>query len=80
MCLAVPDIKSRCIKPKTSADRGADFLSGIHCPGAIAEPFFGRNPSDRQIASTQQREIATSIVDFLDRSLRYQWAVAFVNP
>lgn len=70
MCLIVPRIKSRGVKPKTSADRGAEFLRGTHCPAVICEPFFGRNPSDWQIATAEKRGIARAIalgiIDFAE--------------
>ncbi len=70
MSLALPELKSRGIKPKTSSDRGAEFLKGTHCPAIIAEPFFGSNPTDWQTAVERKpaiaRAIAAGILDFLD--------------
>jgi N-acetylmuramoyl-L-alanine amidase len=57
----VPELTARGIKPKTSADRGAEFLRGTHCPACIAEPFFGSNASDWQIATSKKMAIAESI-------------------
>lgn len=70
MCLVLPQIKSRGIKPKFSGDRGSEFLSGTHCPAIIAEPFFGSHPADWATAQSHRsdiaRAIAEGILDYLD--------------
>ena len=58
--LAIP-IKARGIKPKTSADRGAEFLSGTHCPAVIVESFFGSNLKDWSVAEAKRDAIARAI-------------------
>jgi N-acetylmuramoyl-L-alanine amidase len=70
MCLAVPQLKARGIKPKTASDRGAEFLKGTHCPAVIMEPFFGSHAGDWQTATDKRddiaRAIASGILEFLD--------------
>lgn len=70
MCLGVPQLKARGIKPKTASDRGAEFLKGTHCPAVILEPFFGSNASDWQTAADRKnsiaRAIAAGILEYLD--------------
>lgn len=70
MCLGVPQLKTRGIKPKTASDRGAEFLKGTHCPAVIAEPFFGSNPADWQTSVDRKqsiaRAIACGILEYLD--------------
>lgn len=70
MGMALPQLKSRGIKAKTAADRGAQFLSGTHCPAVICEPFFGSNPADWNFASQHQeaiaRAIAWGLLDYYD--------------
>ena len=70
MCLAVPQIKARGIKPKTAPARGAEFLKGTHCPAVIMEPFFGSNASDWKTATERRaaiaRAITSGILEFLD--------------
>lgn len=69
MCFGITQIKSRGIKAKTSVDRGAEFLSGTHCPAVICEPFFGSHAGDWQIAAENSsrigRAIAEGILDYL---------------
>lgn len=62
-CLCVPQIKTRGIKPKTSADRGAEFLRGTPCPAVIAETFFGSNVGDCKTATAKQLSIARAIAE-----------------
>ena len=70
MCFALPDLRARGIQPKTSADHGAGFLRGTHCPAVICEPGFGSNPLDWRILNTQKpavaRAIAQGILAYLD--------------
>ena len=57
----VPGIKARGVKPKTSSDRGAEFLRRTHCPAVICEPFFGSHPNDWRIGRQHQAAIARAI-------------------
>lgn len=70
MCLGVPELRTRGIKPKGTGDRGAEFLRGTHCPAVICEPFFGTSPSDWATAQAKQAKIAKAIaegvMEFLD--------------
>lgn len=61
MCRNVPGIKARGVKPRTSSDRGSEFLRRTHCPAVIAEPFFGSHPNDWRIARAHQSIIAKAI-------------------
>lgn len=45
--------KNRGIKPKSSGERGSQFLSKVHCPCIILEPFFGSNPEEWYNYSSQ---------------------------
>lgn len=56
-----PDFKQRGIKPKGPGDRGAEFLKLTHCPAVIAEPFFGSNPEDWELAVSRKDQIAQAI-------------------
>lgn len=60
-CLGVPAIRMRGAKPKGPGDRGAEFLSGTHCPAVICEPFFGSNRNDWLTAITSRQKIAFAI-------------------
>ena len=70
MCLSLPELKARGIKPKTASDRGAEFLKGTHCPAVIAESFFGSNTHDWEIAVSRKqslaRAIAQGILEYMD--------------
>ena len=70
MCLIVPGIKSRGVKPRFSGDRAAEFLRGTHCPAVICEPGFGSNSKDWGIMVSKKNEIARAIahgiMDYLD--------------
>lgn len=59
----LPEIKDRGIKPRSSGDRGSDFLRATHCPAVICEPFFGDNKEDWRIAVTNKKEIAAAIAN-----------------
>lgn len=58
---AVPGIRPRGLKPKNSADRGAEFLKGTHCPAVICEPGFGSNVRDWQQLQDHRSELARAI-------------------
>jgi N-acetylmuramoyl-L-alanine amidase len=58
---AFPEIPMRGIKPKTTGDRGAEFLKLTHCPSVICEPFFGDNKEDWQTAISRKPDIARAI-------------------
>jgi N-acetylmuramoyl-L-alanine amidase len=66
---AFPSAVSRGSKPKVSGDRGGEFLKLTHCPAVIAEPFFGSNPQEWQIAASSVTAIAEAMaegmIDFL---------------
>lgn len=53
--------RSRGSRPKTSGDRGAEFLRLTHCPAVICEPFFGDNPEEWGFAIANQADIAEAI-------------------
>jgi len=63
MCLMVPEIKARGVKPRTAKDRGSEFLSGTPCPAVIAETFFGSNPHDCSVATLKKERIAEAIAE-----------------
>lgn len=52
---------SRGLKPRTSADRGAEFLRLTPCPAVIAEPFFGSNTADWDIAKRHAATMADAL-------------------
>jgi N-acetylmuramoyl-L-alanine amidase len=66
---AFPMSVNRGIKAKISGERGGEFLKLTHCPAVIAEPFFGDNPQEWQVASSSvsamAEAMATGIVDYL---------------
>jgi N-acetylmuramoyl-L-alanine amidase len=43
---AFPKQPNRGLKPRNHGDRGALFLSRLHCPSVIVEPFFGDQAAD----------------------------------
>lgn len=57
----VEALKPRGIKPLDSRSRGALFCRLLPCPAVIAEPFFGTNKADWQIAEVQKSDIADCI-------------------
>lgn len=57
----LPELTQRGIKPTRAHERGASFLRMTHCPAVIAEPFFGSNVIDWQVASQQKHQIAAGI-------------------
>jgi len=63
-------IPSRGTKPRTSADRGGEFLRLTHCPAVICEPFFGSNPIDWVAAKEHQTDIAKAIATGLVMALQ----------
>jgi len=62
-CLGMPGIRRRGAKAKAPGDRGAEFLSGTHCPAVICEPFFGSNRSDWSEATLGRQKIANAIAE-----------------
>jgi N-acetylmuramoyl-L-alanine amidase len=66
---AFPMSVNRGIKAKVSGERGGEFLKLTHCPAVIAEPFFGDNPQEWQVASSSvsamAEAMATGICDYL---------------
>lgn len=64
-----PRAVSRGSKAKVTGERGGEFLKLTHCPAVIAEPFFGDNPQEWQMASSSvsamAEAMATGIVDYL---------------
>jgi N-acetylmuramoyl-L-alanine amidase len=57
----IPELRRRGIKPKTSADRGAEFLRGTHCPACIVESGFGSNPGDWATLQERRVDLARAI-------------------
>tara|TARA_R100001510_G_scaffold28586_1_gene25260 strand:+ start:7324 stop:7878 length:555 start_codon:yes stop_codon:yes gene_type:complete len=56
-----PQLTSRGIKARGKGSRGASFLRLTHCPAVIAEPFFGTNQDDWQLAVEHMEGLATAI-------------------
>ena len=56
-----PQLTSRGIKGRGKGSRGASFLRLTHCPAVIAEPFFGTNTDDWQLATAHKDGLATAI-------------------
>jgi N-acetylmuramoyl-L-alanine amidase len=54
-------LPARGAKPRNSRDRGAEFLRLTHCPAVIAEPFFGSNKHDWNVALDHRAKIAAAI-------------------
>lgn len=54
-------IPARGTKPRTSADRGGEFLRLTHCPAVICEPFFGDNAADWRVAVDRKGDMADAI-------------------
>ena len=65
-----PTRKSRGSRPKSSGDRGAEFLRLTHCPAVICEPFFGDNPEEWGFATSHREEIAESIAEGIENFLK----------
>jgi N-acetylmuramoyl-L-alanine amidase len=63
LSLAVPELRNRGLKPKTRSDRGAEFLSGTHCPAVIVETGFGSSPHDWGVMVAKKREIAEALAE-----------------
>jgi len=70
-----PQLRSRGIKDKGKGSRGAGFLRLTHCPAVIAEPFFGSNESDFELALKHKEGIATSIAGGIElyKELSNRW-------
>jgi N-acetylmuramoyl-L-alanine amidase len=64
-----PQAVSRGSKAKVTGERGGEFLKLTHCPAVIAEPFFGDNPQEWEVASSSvsamAEAMATGIIDYL---------------
>ena len=58
---AFPQFTSRGIKARGKGSRGASFLRLPNCPAVIAEPFFGTNQDDWQLAKDHRDGLATAI-------------------
>ena len=58
---AFPQFTSRGIKERGKGSRGASFLRLTHCPAVIAEPFFGTNKTDWQLATEHKDGLAMAI-------------------
>jgi N-acetylmuramoyl-L-alanine amidase len=60
-----PNQPSRGLKKKHAGDRGALFLSLLHCPSVIAEPFFGDCREDWEIfwSDWGRERLVTAYVD-----------------
>ena len=56
-----PQLASRGIKSRAKGSRGAMFLRTTHMPACIAEPFFGTNPEDWDLAINHKQGIAEAI-------------------
>jgi len=72
---AFPTFTSRGIKARQKGSRGAGFLRLTHCPAVIAEPFFGTNTQDWDIAIAHKEGLATTIAGglVLYSELASQW-------
>ena len=70
-----PQLKSRGIKEKGKGSRGAGFLRLTHRPAVIAEPFFGSNEADFDLALKHMEGIATSIATGIElyKELSERW-------
>ena len=70
-----PQLRSRGIKPRQKGSRGAAFLRLTHCPAIIAEPFFGSNNEDWELALKSMEGIATSIAGGIElyKDLSERW-------
>ena len=71
-----PNFASRGIKPRGKGSRGASFLRMTHCPAAIAEPFFGTNEMDWDLATNHRDGLSHAIAGgiVLYGELASQWA------
>ncbi len=56
-----PLFTSRGIKGRKKGSRGAAFLRYTHCPAVIAEPFFGTNSEDWDLATRHKDGLASTI-------------------
>ena len=57
----LPGMPNRGIKAIDGSDRGGEFLRRTHCPAVIAEPFFGSNSNDWEIATAHKETIGIAI-------------------
>jgi len=58
---AFPAAVDRGAKPILAGGRGAGFLRAVHCPAAVAEPFFGSNITEAAAAHANRAAIAGAI-------------------
>ena len=72
---AFPQLTSRGVKARGKGSRGAMFLRTTHCPAVIAEPFFGTNPDDWELALKHKEGLAHAIAGglFLYKELASRW-------
>ena len=72
---AFTDFTSRGIKARGKGSRGAAFLRMTHCPAVIAEPFFGTNEMDWDLATNHMEGMAHAIAGglVLYDELASQW-------
>lgn len=63
MVKAFPGHKRRGLQPIRQEGRGAQYLSRLHCPAVICEPFFGSNPQDWALAIEHPDSLAQVIAD-----------------
>ena len=56
-----PLFRSRGIKPRKKGSRGAYFLRATSMPACIAEPFFGTNEEDWDLAVNSKQGMASAI-------------------
>ena len=56
-----PQLTSRGIKPRKKGSRGAMFLRATSMPACIAEPFFGTNKEDWDLAVNHKEGMAEAI-------------------
>ena len=70
-----PSLTSRGIKARQKGSRGAMFLRATCMPACIAEPFFGSNEEDWELALKHKEGIATSIAGGLTlyKELAERW-------
>ena len=70
-----PQLRSRGIKPRQKGSRGAGFLRLTHCPATIAEPFFGSNEEDWEVALKNMEGMATAMAAGIElyKELSERW-------
>jgi N-acetylmuramoyl-L-alanine amidase len=70
-----PQLRSRGIRPRKKGSRGAGFLRLTHCPATIAEPFFGSNEEDWELALKNMEGMATAMAAGIElyKELSERW-------